>query len=126
MHSTISLPSMSGKIERRGMESCPTRRSSELSGSCMVQPLYTTSLSLGTSSSLPTLVVPAETHRIVVSSLYCFRASGEMARSLHWVMETGMSRAWLTTLWMMVGSSMGVVYGFVVAGVVRTGGDGGV
>jgi hypothetical protein len=91
MHSTVSLPSMSGKIEWRGMESFPTQRSSEPSGLCTVLLLYTAGLSLGTSSSLPTSVVPVETRCVVVSSLYCFLASGEMERSSRWVMETGTS-----------------------------------
>jgi hypothetical protein len=81
MHSTVSFPLTSGKIEQRGMESRPTRRSSVPSGSCIAHPLYTAGLSSETSSSLPTSVVPADTHRVVVSSLYCFCASGEMDRS---------------------------------------------
>jgi hypothetical protein len=51
--------------------------------SCTVLLLYTARLSLGASSSLLTFVVLAETCRVVVSSLYCFHASGEMERSLH-------------------------------------------
>jgi hypothetical protein len=52
-------------------------------GLCTVQPLYTAGLSSGTSSSLPTSVVPADTRRVMVSSLYCFHASGEMESSSH-------------------------------------------
>jgi hypothetical protein len=83
IHSTVSFPSTSGKIEQRGMESRPTRRLPVLSGSCIVHPLYTAGLSSGTSSSLPTSVVPADTHCVVVSSLYCFCTSGEMDSSSH-------------------------------------------
>jgi hypothetical protein len=83
MHSTMSLPSTSGKIEQRGMELQPTQRSSEPSGSCTVHLLYTARLSSGTSSSLPTSVVLVETCCVVVSSLYCFCASGEMGSSSH-------------------------------------------
>jgi hypothetical protein len=78
MHSTIILPSKSRKIEQRGMESHPTQRSSVLSGLCTMHFLYTTDLLLGTSSSLPTSIVLAETCHVMVSSLYCFRASSEM------------------------------------------------
>jgi hypothetical protein len=108
MHSTISFPSMSGKIEWRGMESQPTQRSSVLSGSCIVHPLYTAGLLSETSSSLLTSIVPADICCIVVSSLYCFCASGEIESSSHWVMEMGTLRAQLTTLRVTAGSLMGV------------------
>jgi hypothetical protein len=107
IHSTISFPSTSGKIEQRGMEWWPTQRSSVPLGSCIAHPLYTVGLSSGTSSSLPTSVVPADTRRVVVNSLYCFHASGEIDNSSCWVMETGTSRARLTTLRTMAGSSTG-------------------
>jgi hypothetical protein len=42
--------------------------------------------------------------------LYCFHASGEIDSSSHWVIETGTSRAWLTTLRTTAGSSTGVEY----------------
>jgi hypothetical protein len=49
MHSTVSLPSTSRKIEQRRMESRSTRRSSMPSGSWIVHPLYTVGLLSGTS-----------------------------------------------------------------------------
>jgi hypothetical protein len=83
MHSTMSFPSMSRKIERRGMELQPTQRSSVLSGSCIVHLLYTVGLSSGTSSNLLTSIVLADTHHVMVSSLYCFHASGKIESSSH-------------------------------------------
>jgi hypothetical protein len=53
------------------------------SGSCTIQPLYTAGLLSRTSSNLLTSIVPVDTCRIVVSSLYCFCASGEMESSSH-------------------------------------------
>jgi hypothetical protein len=91
-----------------GDGSWPTWSSLEPSGLYTMHPLYTARLLLETSSSLLTSVVPAEACHVIVISVYCFCTSGEMESSSHWVMETGTSRAWLTTLRMTAGSSMGV------------------
>jgi hypothetical protein len=77
MHSTVSFPSTSGKIEQGGMESQLTQRLLVPLGLCIIHLLYTARLSSGTSSNLLTSVVLADTRCIVVSSLYCFCRHGK-------------------------------------------------